>query len=183
MYYKDYPIEGNESSDLIAIELLAYDRNKYVTVKYKELIDSIKSGYIYKLVEGDKKFLSKNDVFSLPVEVGEGRPSRKDIANELKSSRHKKTSYNVWIDGKREEFDTILSAVNFVRNRIKHTVHDVEITRQVKNKNFWTNETIVEICGIYVHDYVSRKNSARCSGFLSKKHFRVLQKLAQQRKI
>lgn len=182
MYYTDYPIEGNESSDLIPIELLAYDRDKYVTVKYKDVVESTKSGYIYKF-NGGKKYLSKKELFSLPTQAGDSFPSKRNIAKELKDSRKKKTSYSVWIDDTRSKFDTLDSTLGFVRGRISNTVHDIEILREIRKKNSWQQDTILEICENNVYDYVSRKNSARSSGFLSKKHFRALQRLAEQRKI
>lgn len=180
LYYTDYPIQGNEGHALIVVTLLAYDRNKYVTIQYGEIIDSIKSGYIYKSIDGKRK-MSRKELFSLPTEVNKAIPSSLDVANELKKFRREKVSYCVWIGNKRTEFGSIAYAVNFVKNRIKHTVEDIVITRKSENKTSWSHEQILEVCKNDVFDHHVRNGSARCSGFLSKKHFRKLQIEASKR--
>lgn len=173
MFHTDFPISGNESGQEVQLNLLAYDRNKYVTVKFQDYEDSVKSGYIYKYVSGKKKFLSKRDVMSLPISVKGIAPSRKSIEEEIKCSRKRKTTYTVWIGTNKRDFYTLKSVLKYVIHKMKSTSEDIYVSRCVKSKYSWDTTPIFEIEGSQVFEY-GRNGVARSSGWLSNRHYRML---------
>lgn len=180
MFYTDYPISGNESGQEIQVSLLAYDRNKYVTVKFQDYEDSVKSGHIYKYVSGKKKFLSKKDVLSLPACVGDAAPSRKLVESEIKLARKRKTTYTVWVGTNKRDFYTLKSMLKYVIHKISSTGENIYASRCVKSKYSWDTTPIFEIEGSQVFEY-GRNGVARSSGWLSNKNYRNISGVAYKR--
>lgn len=182
-FYTDYPIAGNEEGVVVAIELLAYDRNKYLTVRFGDSTEEVKTGYVYKVINGKtKKWLSTKDILSLPTSTDAKAPTQRDIHSELKSKRSKKTTYSVWVGGTRSEFNTLKEVFAFVFPFVTNTTKDIVVMKEFRSKHSWYNAAIVEVTGNDVWDFPERRRGARNSGVLSKKYFRELQKLAQYRK-
>ena len=182
MFYTDYPMIGNESRQEIEVALLTYDRNKYVTVKFGDYEDSVKSGYIYKYVSGKKKSLSKKDILSLPACPEDRLPSRKSVENEIKLSRKRKTTYTVWVSNERVDFDTLKSMIKYVIHKTTSTSDDICVSRCVTSKHSWSTTPIFEIEGNEIFEY-GRNGVARSSGWLSKRHYRMLHSITLSRNI
>lgn len=91
-YFTDYPIQGNADGAMVQVELLAYDRNKFITVKYKGEVDEVKSGYIYSDPAVLRR-LTQNEVFALPLTPQARRPQKLHIARELRKARITKVTY------------------------------------------------------------------------------------------
>ncbi|WP_087864421.1 hypothetical protein [Comamonas thiooxydans] len=97
LFTTDYPIEGNEAHSWIQVQLLAYDRNRYVAVQHGAVIEWIKAGYVRKAKASSApvKYLSRKDLYSLPREVGGPKPSCFAVHLELKAYRKRETDYSL----------------------------------------------------------------------------------------
>lgn len=175
-YYTDYPITGNEVGDDVEIEVLSYDRNKYLTVLYRGNTDEVKTGYVYKLTNQGRKSLSVQELYSLPINQGATKPTRLEVSLKLKARRKRKTQYRVWSGNRSFMFDSLQSVLKWIVKQIKtDSTLSLSVLREVRGKGSWSSKAVVDIEGALVYDITDNKQGARCSGFLSKKHYRKLQ--------
>lgn len=106
----DYPLNGQAYDGVWnEVELLAYDRYKYVMVRGGTWV---KNGYIKRL---DGKPLSMAQLYSLPEEVEDKKPTRRDVAAELKAwQKYKqKVWYRIYLEdmGPAKNFSNLRSAM------------------------------------------------------------------------
>ena len=114
--YTDYPIEGNPDSKVIEVELLAYDRNKYVTVRRGDVTESVKSGYLYR-DPAQARWIGRMVLALLPKEEGEKPPTRREIAAERKERRDCRTTYVLWVAKVRHPYATLAAVMrHFARS-------------------------------------------------------------------
>lgn len=93
-FFTDYPVVGNPDGKRVPVQLLAYDRNKYVTVSYNGHTDKVKSGYITD-AEGKPTPGYKNTLYELPYEVGGPAVPRREAVAALKKLYRRGMSYIV----------------------------------------------------------------------------------------
>lgn len=111
-----YPLyDESTPGDSYVGELVAWDRNKYVTVCVSGTQFSVKLGYVFC---DDERFSSVSDsvLASLPYEAQSAAPSRKQMARELKERRFSKVVWKIYPnDMKRpvKEFSTFESALHY----------------------------------------------------------------------
>ncbi|HET8687941.1 MAG TPA: hypothetical protein VFM18_14970 [Methanosarcina sp.] len=92
--YTNYPLDGNENSIIIEVDLLSYDRNKYCNVLFNGEIQSMKAGYLYRDPELKKHI--GNWLLKVPFEIGMKMPTKHQYENERRMNRLDKTSYLVY---------------------------------------------------------------------------------------
>lgn len=143
--YTDYPMTlstGEENNEIVQIEVLSYDRNKYCWVKWKDELHEIKSGYLF--LDPELKGLSWKWLYRLPREVGENIPTRHQVMNEMKRLRKHRTYYSVY-DYEKEwsfhgEFSSLKSTLHTVSSLTRYGVakrrryHVEYILERVDNK-------------------------------------------------
>lgn len=158
--YTDYPIASNLQSEVIEVEMLTYDRDKYVTVKHGDCVEDIKRGYLFK----DPKLTQRITklTWCLLPEDGDELKSRREAYCELKQNRAKSVEYTVYHQSHGEfKFDALLKALkkfNSFTDREGWAIHRVETTScGFKSETILekTNGTIY-ICGGR-NDYFLRK--------------------------
>ncbi|GBG14860.1 porin [Novimethylophilus kurashikiensis] len=93
------------------VDILAYDRNKYVTVRQNGEVSLVKRGYLFRDALGQVRFPA---IFwyQLPRAEGLPRPSRLQASQELKAlRRHSKTRYMLHTNGAPKCSDTLVKAL------------------------------------------------------------------------
>lgn len=115
--YTDYPLP--EHQGVVKVQLLAYDRNKYVTVDFQGFYEGVKSGYLF-ADAALTKHLTWAKLYSLPRSVEHHWPTRKEVAAELKARRKRKTHYFLWLGDERRSVGTLKAALRLIaRDRRK----------------------------------------------------------------
>lgn len=117
--YTDYPMSLENghviNSEIVQVDVLSYDRNKYCKVSWNGEIHEIKAGYLHRLPNLSDK--SWKWIYSLPIEINEKKPTHHQIQAELKEIRKKSTQYIVYDDNFfQKEFSRLSSALNAMRN-------------------------------------------------------------------
>lgn len=92
--YTNYPLDGNENSETVEVDLLSYDRNKYCNVIFNGEIQSMKSGYLYR--DPKMKKHVGNWLQKVPFEIGMKMPTNHQYENERRKNRLDKASYLVY---------------------------------------------------------------------------------------
>ena len=116
--YTDYPFEGNETSAVVEVKVLSYDRNKYSKVEYCGNEHEVKSGYLF--VDHDlKKRPSKSALWALPLSADDHPPSRGKLSRELKCDRKIKMDYEVLVNGGRRRFASLKAAAFFAKGKMR----------------------------------------------------------------
>lgn len=138
--YTDYPLIENTPTQMYVVDVLAYDRNKYLALQYNDEIHWVKAGYVYK-DPVSYKTLSRNALLKLPVRVGLMAPSRKEVAREIKLGRAKKTIYTVVTD----THTTVYKNLNKALNRFKQTWRSTEtkLFRKVSRSYSFSHECLL----------------------------------------
>lgn len=108
--FTDYPIEGNPDSVVIEVEVLAYDRNKYVIVRRGDVVEEIKSGYLLSDA-GLTKHFGRKFFYSLPQAVGGRWPTRREIHAEYAQHRVRTTTYTLWVGNAKHKYATLDAAL------------------------------------------------------------------------
>lgn len=93
-FFTDYPVVGNPDGKRVPVQLLAYDRNLYVTVSYNGHTDIVKAGYITD-AEGKRTPCYSNTLHALPFEVGGPAVPRREARAALKKLFRRSVSYIV----------------------------------------------------------------------------------------
>lgn len=118
--YTDYPVIGNPNGNVVAVDVLAYDRDKYVDVSYNGNHDSVKLGYVW-LDENLTKRLSSSKIscFRLPTEVGLSLQTKPEAVREYKDTYRYTTWYSVCTGNSGEfTFETLKQAVEcFIKHK------------------------------------------------------------------
>lgn len=126
--YTDYPMSlanGHViNSEVVQVEVLSYDRNKYCWVKWKGDFHHIKSGYLF--LDPELKGKSWKWLYDLPCEIDGKKPTRHRVMAELKRLRKHRTIYTVY-DYEKErsfygDFSSLKSALLAVGNRTRYGV-------------------------------------------------------------
>lgn len=94
-YYTDYPVT-TDSQGILAVELLAYDRNLHATVVYQGDTHVIKAGYLYQDAALTKR-VTMAALYGLPRVPGGRRPTRREVAAELRGDWRKRTRYQIYL--------------------------------------------------------------------------------------
>jgi hypothetical protein len=96
--FTDYPLDECVGALMVEVEMLAYDRDKYVTVRYGEQVTSIKRCYLY-LAPDMEKLVTRKQLYRLPLEVDGSMRTRRQVHHEMMlDRRRKKTTYDLFID-------------------------------------------------------------------------------------
>lgn len=109
--YTDYPLPEHQGA--VKVQLLAYDRNKYVTVDFQGFCEGVKSGYLFSDAALSTP-LTWAALFRLPRSVEHRWPTRKAVAAELKARRKRKTHYFLWLGEKRRTVGTLKAALRLI---------------------------------------------------------------------
>lgn len=117
--YTDYPMSlanGHViNSEVVQVEVLSYDRNKYCWVKWKDEFHEIKSGYLF--LDPELSNRSWKWLYTLPNEIYGKHPTHHQVAAELKEIRKKSTRYIVYDNNfGQKAFSRLSSALNAMRN-------------------------------------------------------------------
>lgn len=138
--YTDYTING--STGIIQVEALSYDRNKYVTVRYGNIIDEIKSGYLY-LDPGLQHFIGQRRLYALPMEPGEKPRTRRQVHAELMINRRRhKTTYVLYLGEEKYVHDQLGDALRHFGRVFRQ--RDCWLMKKSETKNCWSSEAVVE---------------------------------------
>lgn len=90
--FTNYPIEGSPLGDVVKVEVLTYDRNKYALVRYQGHIDEVKAGYLMRDHRLDKP-LSHLTLALLPYTLEGTRPSKQKAQQEVSRKRKLRKTY------------------------------------------------------------------------------------------
>lgn len=93
-YYTDYPIPGNPNCEVVEIEVLTYDRNKYSHVRCDGIISSIKRGYIFSIEpDGKRKQIKQSALYMLPTYLDDAPKTKFKALAELRKDRRPYVRY------------------------------------------------------------------------------------------
>lgn len=138
--FTDYPLNG--STGVIEVTVLAYDRNKYVTVRHGETLESVKSGYLYRDVQL-RHWFGESWLYALPEEVGGPVPTRKAVHAELRAIRRRhRTTYTLWVGDKKHPYGTLKAALRHFGRVFRD--QDCALSRQQEVRHSWRQDSIVE---------------------------------------
>lgn len=138
--FTDYPIDG--ATGVIEVAMLAYDRNKYVTVQYGNTIEEVKSGYLY-LDAGLKQPYGARRLYALPLEVDGTVPTRRQAHAELMGRRRRhQTKYVLWVGEVRHQYRHLHEALRHFGRACDE--HNCVLMRNKDNGRTWSSECFVE---------------------------------------
>lgn len=104
-FYTDYPINGTDG--VKEVEVLAYDRNKYVTVRFQGKTTAIKAGYL-RQDEALTNPVLRRQLRVLPVKEDGSVPTRREIHAELKQMRRQhRTAYTLLVGDDAYEYRSL----------------------------------------------------------------------------
>lgn len=135
--FTDYPLEG--ATGVVEVQMLAYDRNKYATVRFGAQVTKIKAGYLYR-DPALTRCLARVEFYSLPVADDAPTPSRRQACRELKARRRKKTTYTV-----RQRCFTTLRAAAKALARCYLSNQEANLWRERGIGGSWSNAPLLEI--------------------------------------
>lgn len=139
--YTDYPFVDGDYS-IKEIEVLAYDRDKYASVRTPDgTINQVKTGYITKDA-GATKFFNRRVWHSLPERVFGPRPTRKQIATTHKRFYKKRVTYRVFWETSARKFTNLVDAIAFIKTI---NIDDCNLVRYSDLKTSWTSEPLLGI--------------------------------------
>lgn len=116
--YTDYPLQTNPQSNVVEIQVLSYDRNKYATIRHEGEEEEIKTGYIWKDPELTKR-VSDLCFLRLPVKPWDKAPSKLKAYREYKKTyRHKRVSYTLYRGSQYRYYSTLDSALKAFSNTV-----------------------------------------------------------------
>lgn len=161
--YTDYPFVDGDYS-IKEIEVLAYDRDKYASVRTPDgTIDQVKTGYITKDA-GATKFFNRRVWHSLPTCVSGLKPTRKEVAAERKRWYKKKVTYCVFRtnEHRHRTFTNLKAALEFVKTA---GIGGSELVRYSDRKNSWTSDCLIRYDEgvLYRCRRTCGKNQDRCA--------------------
>ena len=111
--YTDYPLlDPATDNEVKEIDVLSYDRNKYVVVRYNDEEHEVKRGYIWKDSKLTKGFptIAWTSLPSAPHEV---KPTKIQANKERKQiNRSKTTVYRVYANNKYKQYRNVLRALD-----------------------------------------------------------------------
>lgn len=114
--YTDYPLQTNPNREVVEIEVMSYDRNKYCCVRHNGEEEEVKRGYIWKDAKLSKSFPLIHWLF-LPRVAWNEKPTRFQAYRELKSLNVSgKTEYWVYLDGRRKTYSNLAKALTAFKN-------------------------------------------------------------------
>lgn len=123
--YTDYPLPGNPDAHVVEVLVLAYDRNKYATVRYEGETDSVKCGYLFQN-EALTRPIPALAWHLLPTEVDGPRVTRRQAHGALKAQRRaKETRYVLWVEAERHNYRTLREALR----HFKRVTGDCQLNR------------------------------------------------------
>ncbi len=138
-YYTDYPINGVDG--VKEVEVLAYDRNKYVTVLFQGKTTAIKAGYLMQ-DEALTKPVLRRQLLALPAEEGGSVPSRREIHAELKQMRRQhRTSYTLLVGDEAHEYRSLKESLAHFGRVYRDA--DCTLIRYRARKYRWGSEPFV----------------------------------------
>ena len=111
--YTDYPFVGQDTYGRVKeVDVLSYDRNKYVSVRYNGENYEIKRGYIWK-DSGLTKGFPTIAWTSLPFEPDEAKPTKLQANKERKQIKRAKTTiYRLYTSNKCRQYRNVLRALD-----------------------------------------------------------------------
>lgn len=146
--YTDYPLkEDGDTQKIVKVTLLSYDRNKYCEVKAEDgEVYSVKSGYLFQ-DQALTQRLTSRQIFSVPAEVGDPKPTKLQIENELREKRKHLVTYSLRIlvgqSAKVIRFKNLQQALHHVAIAIKQG-YEVDLLRSTQKRYFYCGEPIFE---------------------------------------
>lgn len=167
--FTEYPLQNSQG--VIAVDLLAYDRNKYVTVGVGSATEEVKAGYLF-CDEALKKRVSDRQLYALPQKLGGASPTRLEVHKELKAIRRRHvTLYIVWVGNSRCEYRSLHAALRHFGRMCQK--EDCEVMRQRFRKFSSVSDSIITSEGgslvvpVYgpQHKTAFRSRHARIGGF------------------
>lgn len=137
--FTDYPIEGH--TGIIEVEVLAFDRNKYATVRIGDIVEDVKRCYLCR----DPALTRPLDLvrlYQLPQEVGEPAEPRAQVFRTLKHERRRRTDYILWVGDTRHAYKTLDAALRHMA-RVSRT--ETCLLRRCRSMNYgFSSEGLVE---------------------------------------
>lgn len=106
--FTDYPIDGYNG--VHQVEVLAYDRDKYATVRIGSSVEDVKSGYLFR-DPALTRHLSRVSLYRLPQEVGEPADSHEEVQRELKRLRRRRADYTLWVGDIAHQYKSLAEAL------------------------------------------------------------------------
>lgn len=106
--FTDYPIDGYDG--VHQVEVIAYDRDKYATVRIGSSVEDVKSGYLFR-DEALTRRLSRVSLYRLPVEAGAPADSHEKVQRELKRLRSRRTDYTLWVGDTPHQYKSLAEAL------------------------------------------------------------------------
>lgn len=181
-YFTDYPIEGNADGAMVQVELLAYDRNKYITVKYKGEIDEVKSGYIYS-DPAVLRSLTQKEVFALPQTLHARRPHKLHIAQELRKARITKVTYLLRLFDSGKALSTKLTPFKSRSDAIRAFIAELDkglegrcifLSRKINNSRM---SSIDDMLGVEEGEYFETGSRGRTGRVTRKDYIKIMKAL------
>lgn len=164
--YTDYPVNG--STGVIKVEMLAYDRDKYVTVRHGDNIEEVKTGYLF---QDDKlqQFFNMTHFCSLPSELNESKPTRRQVCAEVMAHRRRHhTTYTLWIGKNIQTYRNLHQALRHFGRVFRE--QDCALFRSRAIGRTWSSESFVESEGGVL---VIPVRAGTMRGLLSAHHRRI----------
>lgn len=162
-YSEDY---DKKRENYLEVQLLAYDRNKYVLVQFPDgTQEEFKSGYIRRI--DNFGYLTARQLYSLPVTefindgigIGEYRTKR-EVQEELRSNYKHKTTFTVYVSNCKKGLDS---------NTEKYEVPTLKKAIRLCRKYYWSqlhfktdrfnHEGIAEMTPGYLEYDINRRNN------------------------
>lgn len=125
-----------------AVTLLAYDRDKYVTVQGAGEPYSVKLGRVFADAALTRR-LNAYRVFGLPTEVGGTKPRRQAVQAEIRAVRQRRhTSYTLWVGSVRTHCRTLAEAL--LHFRLRYRTHDCALMLYRTRGRCWSTVPVLE---------------------------------------
>lgn len=134
---------SDDTPTITKIKLLAYDRDRYVTITFDgaECLYDVKGAYIFS-DPSCSKTIKRRVLFKLPCNVAQPAPTNLQRATEIKLSRKSTIVYDVWCDGMKKQFKNLHDALQYFASRHKQCTNCF-VNMHTNNKHFYSGRSIV----------------------------------------
>lgn len=138
--FTDYPLPTRQG--MVEVDVVAYDRNKYATVRYAGEEFQIKRGYLHADAAMTRQ-ITRARWCALPYAADAPAPTRRAAERERKTKvRTKRTRYTLWIGQRRHDAATLAVALRCARGKTDFSIFR---TRHLGRK--WANTFLVRANG------------------------------------
>lgn len=161
--FTDYPLPARQG--MVEVDVVAYDRNKYATVRYAGDEFQVKRGYLHADAAMTRQ-IPRARWCALPYATTAPAPTRRAAERERKAkARAKQTRYTLWIGPCRHDIGTLAEALRRARQ-----LTDFHLFRTRRLGGSWTNACLIEVAAGQITLCATSKR-----GFLTKRHLRQLE--------